>query len=104
MPSDHDGEDERTKRPTAPMVLPPGDRVIIDNQIRVLAATFEQYKADRNDEIDRFNKGRMLPLERDFEARTRSAVDRSNVAFGVAIASLTFGVALLVLVCLLLRS
>lgn len=58
-------DDERSKRPTDPLHLPPGDRVIIANQMEAISA-----RIARN------------------EKRGDQALTRSNIAIGMSIVAM----------------
>lgn len=103
---------DRSKRKTDPLLLPHGDRLVIDNQIKQVRAELkgdilatntriDQHMIDRNSEVNVFYASRWRPLEEDVDRSTKKSQARSNIAIGLAIGSLAFGIALLVIVVLL---
>lgn len=83
---------------TDPMRMSESDRVAVENRVDKLQATLLQYRDDRKEEIDRFQRHQMEPLK-DLAVGARST---SFIAMGIGIAALVFVTAMLVLLVLVL--
>lgn len=90
-------DSERSKSPTDPLLLPQGDRVIIDNQIRALRDEVALRWAMRESEIEAFNRDRWIPFESKVEKRSDSANFRAGIAIGMSVVALVASIVRLIL-------